>query len=261
MLGNLNFVLLVLFNSLVLTSSLQCYKCDILLILDDILTDDNIPSISTSPQCSLVTASRCRVWFQILLNVKTSIIGVEIETGGPSPSINNSSEEIVTGGILLNSRFNDYNTSLSHSVSYESNSKDKSNDENTIKRLLHSVKIEDEFQQTLSALLDPVPSFDPKTAECLIMNNMTTSVCVPPLYESCKRCEIINKKDEFCATCNSDAFVVNSIERTKTFVLNNRTQDFSSASLNCQKQACNTGVYLNLAYQTSRITFDSSKFK
>jgi hypothetical protein len=220
---------------------------------------DTVPAISS--QCQSVNAARCGVWFEFLLTVNTTIIGVEAQT---MPSARNDSQDMIKATILMSMMDSNLRTSLAHTVDYDCNSSDKCNGERALKNLLRSVVIEDQFQQELSPLLKVVSSFDAKAAECFNFNNATFP-CSPADLSTCKRCEIeiaksLSFNDQVCATCNSDAFEPNSVQRIKTFSLNNRTQDSDFAALNCQLRGCNSIENVNRVYQASKISLNFDEY-
>jgi len=77
---------------------------------------------------------------------------------------------------------------VSHSFGYVCLA-DKCNDEMSLKRILHSLVIEDKFAQELTPLLQIVSPFDPLTTACYEFNNSTED-CPSTNLSTCQRCHI-----------------------------------------------------------------------
>jgi hypothetical protein len=222
------------------------------------VTTDTVPSFS---ECRLVNATQCTITVAWDLNINTTAIIVEGQNG---PSTKNASEDFTTPMVFMETAHDKEIPILIHSLFFICMSGNKCNDEMSLKRILHSLVIEEKFVQELSSLIKVVSPFNAKSAACFEFNNSTGN-CPPNDLENCQRCDISADKwfssgEEFCATCPHFSSNSNLIMYTTTFILNNRIQLANHALLDCQLKGCNSINNINRIYKASKITFDFGEF-
>jgi hypothetical protein len=252
-------VLLLLFSAhAVVISSLQCYSCRQLIIVNYPVTSDTVPSFS---DCELVSATQCSITVTWDKNINITTIAVETQSVS---SMQNVSDDSVVAMALLEAGPYGGTPFSAHNLFFTCMTSDKCNDDMSLKRILRSVMIEDSFRQELLPLIHVVDTFDPKSAACFAFNNATDN-CPSVDLDDCERCQIsINKalpsSQEVCATCHRNSVNVNAVIHSKTFLLNNRTQFSDHVQLDCQLKGCNSIANINQIYKASNIKFDFGRF-
>jgi hypothetical protein len=251
-------LLLVLLTSPVLVFSLQCYSCPFGR-LNYTLTKNTVPSIST--QCKPKNATLCSVsiqWDRIGNTTLVIIDGLELIT--VKDVILNTIDVYATMIMDMYKK----NLLLLDSFEYGCNSSDKCNDEKSLKKILDSIAIDDQFEQEIAPLLEVVSPFDAKTAGCLNFNNYSSD-CPRTDLDNCDSCQIsvmrsFTFNEKVCASCPYHYSIANSVWRHKTFFLSNRTESDDSAYLVCQLNGCNSLENINHIDKASNITFDFDEF-
>jgi hypothetical protein len=197
-----------------------------------------------------------------MLNIdRTSIIVDGIRT----PSEKDASEDILAVDVLMEIGPDKETPFLLHDIFFSCTTGDKCNDVMGLKRVLHSLVIDDKLRQEIYPLLKVVSSFDPKSATCFDFDNFT-SRCPPNDLDNCQRCQIsldkaLSSSQKICTTCpQQSAMFTNAVAHSNTFSLTNRTEPFNQVQLYCQMPGCNSIDNINRVYKASNITFDFSEF-
>jgi len=211
--------------------------------------------------CTVIEAPLC--WTSIFWELDFNRTFLEYRDR-PEASINAPSRDAVSVRIVKEMG-RDNSTLLSgRELVYDCDSSAQCNSPASLQKLIAAITVEDQFQQEIAPLLKRVTPFDPRSADCGFVHNRTVR-CPPPDLRRCRRCvvevaELTSKTEYECATCEADDSRDNYVERAKTFVLANRTDDFDVALLGCQLKGCNTGKNANLVFQASKITFNAEEF-
>ncbi|CAF3887840.1 unnamed protein product [Rotaria sp. Silwood1] len=243
----------------VLISSLKCNVCREGIRLNYTMTNTTVPPLPSD--CTVISASHC--WVSIVWELDFNRTFLEFH-GRSGVAINAPSRDIVSVRILKGMERNNETLSSGRQVHYECDSSDQCNGQAGIQKLLSSLTVEDQFQQEIAPLLKIVSPFDARAADCLYFHN-TTFRCPPPDLRRCHRCTVdvaqqTSLIEHVCATCEVNEFRDNFVERFKTFVLSNRTEDFDIATLGCQLKGCNSVNNADLVYKASKITFNSDEY-
>ncbi len=252
-------ILLLLLSALpVLVSSIYCYSCPQLLVLNYPVTSETVPSFS---DCQLINATQCLI--TVIWNENMNITAIDVDSRNSSSKIN-VAEDIITPMTLMEIGPDEETPLLAHSLFFSCMSSDKCNDEMSLRKILRSLVIEDQFRQELYPLIKIVSSFDAKSAACFNFTN-TTTYCPPTDLNICRRCqisvdELLSFHEEICATCPQSRDNANAVLHSKTFLLNNQTQLADHVQLDCQLNGCNSIENINRVYTASKITFDFGEF-
>jgi len=251
--------LLFLSTAPLLISSLQCNVCREGIRLDYIMTNATVPPLPSD--CTVVNASHC--WASIFWELDFNRTFLEFHAR-PQMTINAPSRDMVSVRIVKAMERNNQTLASGREVNYECDSSDKCNGQAGLQKLLTALTVDDQFQQEIAPLLKIVSPFDPRAADCLFFHN-TTFRCPPPDLRRCHRCTIeedqeTSPREHVCATCEVNESRDNFVERFKTFVLSNRTEDIDVAVLGCQLKGCNSINNANIVYKASKITFNSDEF-
>jgi hypothetical protein len=134
-----------------------------------------------------------------------------------------------------------------------------------LKRILHSLTIENHFFEELYSLVQVVKPFTNESAAACYEYVNTTDDCQRTSLDACQRCQITIEKwspasKEICATCPKDFRNQNWVGRDSVFLLNNRTQLIDEVQLICQLPGCNSIHNGNEIYRASNTTFDFGEF-
>ena len=249
-------ILFFFLSSPVLVTSLRCASCRPITV-NYLVTSDTVPEFS---QCAIINATRCLVTANWNENTNTTSILVST-IHEPVPQ--NMSKDLVTGMVFMENIHGQSNVMLSHALAYSCLSSDQCNNQNSLKQILRSLTIEDQFRQELSPLLKIVSPFDAKSAACFNFNNFTSN-CPPDDLNTCERCQTAISKfstfDEVCGTCPEVSPNENVAVRSTVFVLEDRIRFADHVQLDCQLKGCNSMVNTNQIYKASTIKFDFDKF-
>ena len=245
-------------TSPVLISSLQCYSCDHVIVLDYLLTNNTVPSFS---QCQVIDATSCSI--TIMWNEDINITSISIGSQNAS-STQTVSGDTITAMALMEAGPYGGATLSAHNLLFSCTSNDTCNNEMTLRHILSSLTIKDQFLQELLPLIHVIYPFNPTAAACLNFRN-TTAVCLPVDLTDCQRCEIsvdqfFASSPQICATCHRSSADVNFIIHSTTFQLNNQTQLNDHVQLGCQDKGCNSIANINQIYKASNITFSFNEF-
>jgi len=251
--------LLLLSTAPVLISSLLCNVCREGIRVDYIVTNTTVPPLPSD--CAVINASLC--WASIFWELDFNRTFLEFHAR-PGMAINAPSRDMVSVRIVKGIERDNQTLSSGREVNYECDSSDKCNGQAGLQKILSSLAIEDQFQQEIAPLLKIVSPFDARAADCVYFHN-TTFRCPPPDLRRCHRCTVeadeeTSLTEHACATCEVNESRDNFVERFKTFVLNNRTEDIDVAVLGCQLKGCNSVNNANLVYQASKITFNFGEY-
>ena len=233
--------------------SLQCYNCQERIQLNYLVTSETVPSIST--QCELVNSSICSV--DVIWDLKTNTSAISVSTEALK------GRDVVPNRLgvylLLDIRSNNITNDWQHVFYYDGNLIEKGNDEVNLKKLLRSLSIEERFQQEIVPLIQVIPSFDPKTANCSEFRQHDFE-CPRRDLTTCSRCfAFVNQtatEEKVCATCPYESEPLNSAVRYKTFFSTNLTVDADATFLTCQQHGCNSVENVNRVKQAGKITFN-----
>jgi len=255
----LTIAILFLSTAPVLVSSVQCNVCRNGIGVNYIVTSDNIPMLPSD--CTVVDGELC--WASIFWEFDFNRTYLEFHAR-PTSGIKAPSRDMVGVRIVRGMERNNQTLSKGREVHYECDSSDKCNGPDGLKKVLSSLSVEDQFQEEIAPLLKLITPFDPRAADCVYFHN-TTFRCPPPDPRRCRRCMVAADEptsggEHACATCEMDDSRDNYVERFKTFVLNNSTENIDVAAIGCQLKGCNTVSNANIVYQASKITFNTEKF-
>lgn len=252
------FVVLFLLILPTFVLSLQCYHCHEAIKLNYMVTSETIPSISS--QCQLVNTSICSI--DVVWNLQTNTSSVFPLASGALRG-----REVVPNrfGVFLqlDIRSKNITDEWGHLFYYDGNLIEKGNDEINLKKMLRSLSIEEHFQQEIVPLIQVIPSFDPKTANCSEFRQHD-SECPRSDLNTCSRCmAFVNQTasdEKVCATCPYESDEANMVVRYKTFFSNNQTVDADATFLTCQQKGCNSLDNINRVKSASKITFNFDEY-
>lgn len=252
---------LVLFcttSPVLISSALQCYSCSELIIVNYLVTNSTVPSFS---ECQLVDATQCSLTVTWDENINVTAIAVNSQNASSVQSI---SGDAVTSMIVMEAGPYGGTPFFARELVLSCTSKDKCNDEMTLKRILRSLSIKDQLRQELLPLIQVIYPFNPNISACSNFTN-STSYCPPVDLTDCQRCEISvdrfsSSNPEVCATCRRSSVDVNAVIHSATFLLNGQTQLIDHVQLGCQTKGCNSIANINEIYRASNITFDFHEF-
>jgi len=246
--------ILFLSSAPVLVSSVQCHVCRQGVRVNYTVTSTTVPPLPAD--CSTIEAPRCAssIFWELDFNVTYLEFGPR--PGGPR----NAVAVTITKGMERNNQ----TLASRREVDYECSATDGCNGPASLKKVLSSLSVEDQFQQEIAPLLKRIEPFDPRAAECVYLHN-TTFRCPPPDLRRCRRCVVeagveASMHEGVCATCEADESRDNFVERFKVFVLSNQTENFDAGAIGCQLKGCNTANNADLVFKASKITFNSDEF-
>ncbi|CAM2707435.1 unnamed protein product [Rotaria socialis] len=253
------FVLL-LFSSQRFVFSLECYISVIPFVLNYSVTIDTLPSFDN---CTLVDVTgECTFTIIWLRNPEASFI-----IFGYNTIVNGSSfsSDSILASVQYELEGDEFAKRLSHDVQYTCQSSDECNSGTNLKRILKSLRIEENFSIGFNSLIAANDSFNNQSiSKCYF--NRSSNDCSPIDYKSCRRCEIsMNFSDsstnEICATCPTVTPQFNSIRRDAIFIVNNRSQVLDNVQLSCQMgEYCNSIENIYRIRQASFIYFDFDRY-
>ena len=251
-------LLLFCTTSPVLISSLQCYSCTDAIMVEYLVTNNTVPSFS---QCQVIQAISCSITLTWYENINMTVISVDSRN---SSSMQDTSGDTITAMALMEDGPYGSATLFAHNLVFSCTSNDTCNSETTLKELLSSLTIEDQFREELLPLIQVIYPFNPTAAACVNFRNTTVS-CLPVDLADCQRCEITldefaTSTPEICATCHRNSVDVNIVMHSSTFSLNNRTRLNDHVHLGCQTKGCNSIANINQIFKASNITFNFSEF-
>ncbi|CAF1426209.1 unnamed protein product, partial [Adineta ricciae] len=198
---------------------------------------DNIPEKLND--CPIIAnQSECVISMRWFLNNNETELDMVPETRHKR-SI--SSEHTITVDAIVGKDGSSF--SLQHSLYYFC-STDKCNSPSSLKRLLQSLTLNDQFME-LIALLRPSTQFDGHW--CLLLSNQTTEACKVPVVvdpNNCKQCSttfISESKStgSICAGCYTDDVHQEFLGREILFNLTDQTQT-EIEMINCRSENCNS---------------------
>lgn len=252
--------LLLLSTAPALVSSVQCNFCREGIRVNYIVTAATVPALPSD--CTTIEAPVC--WTSIFWELDLNNTYLEFHDRPEVSSINAPSRDAISARIVKGMERNNQTLFSGREIVYDCDSSDKCNSPDAWKKIIASVTFEDQFQQEIAPLLKLITPFDPRAADCGYVHNRTVR-CPPPDLRRCRRCvvevgETSSQTEYECATCEADNSRDNYVERSKTFVLANRTLDFDIGLIGCQLKGCNTGKNANLVFQASKINFNADIF-
>jgi hypothetical protein len=251
--------ILFLSTAPVLISSLQCNVCRRGVEVNYTVTATTVPPLPAD--CAVMTASLCFASIFWDLDGGRTFLEFHARQG---MAVNAPSNDMVGVRIFKGMERNNQTLSSGREVNYECDSMDTCNGPPGLQKLLAALSVEDQFQQEIAPILKIVSPFDPRAAECVFFHN-TTFRCPPPDLRRCQRCTVevghrSASAEQVCETCEMEETRDNFVERFKTFVLSNSSENIDVAGIGCQLKGCNSVNNANLVYQASKITFDTEKF-
>lgn len=244
-----------------LVSTLQCHFCPQPIVVNYSVTADTIPPLEN---CVLIDdATRCTVNVLWLRDPILSIL-IYIYDTNEKAQVNES----LIMNVHLQNDGDDFVRRLSRDIQYTCQMADRCNGVNTVERIINSTTLTERFIKQFTPLLANVTHFtNVSAAQCYSYVNVTnSSLCDPTDTDHCERCHIsIDYLDaigsEICATCPKTTENYNRILRTKTFLLDHRSQPTENVQLWCQqKGGCNSIANIGMIRQTSELEFDYTKF-
>ena len=242
-------------------SALQCHFCPQPITVNYSVTADTIPSLEN---CVVIDdAKHCTVSILWLRDPILSVL-IYIYDSDQKPETN----ETLTMNVHLQNDGDNLPRRLSHDIQYTCQTEDRCNSVNTIKRIVNSTTLTEQFVKQFTSLLANNTSFtNASAAQCYSYMNVTNpNRCDPTDIDHCQRCHISidypsSIDDEICATCPKTMQSYNKILRTKTFLLDYRSQPTERIELWCQQQGgCNSMANINKIRQASELKFDYEKF-
>ncbi|CAF0758950.1 unnamed protein product [Adineta steineri] len=250
-------VLPVLFASPTLVSSSLCYVCENDFTLNYTVTAATVPSFS---QCQLNNAAIC--WITVMWNRNTNTSSILVDSID-IPSTDDTVDKIITAIAEMKIASRHQIPQVSYMLSFVCLT-DKCNDELTLKRILHSLVISENFAEKLTSLLQIVSPFIPQSAACYERMDSTED-CPRTDPSTCQRCQIsVDKQSSssqrICASCLHHSDDTNLLSRQVMFSLNTRTQMHNMAKISCQLKTCNSLKNIERVYTESKIQFDLEAF-
>ncbi|CAF4234633.1 unnamed protein product, partial [Adineta steineri] len=156
-------VLLLLFStSSIFVSSLQCLSCKQDIVVNYIVTSETVPSFSG---CEVVEGRRCYIrvfWDKNVNSTQLTINGFFFASKKNTVDLTGD----VSAAIITRVLPDQESPILENVVIWSCHTGDKCNDENSLKQILRSLVIEDQFRKEISPILKVVSPFDAKSAEC-----------------------------------------------------------------------------------------------
>ena len=252
-------VFLLLSTAPALVSSVRCNFCREGIRVNYIVTAATVPALPSD--CAVIEAPIC--WTSIFWALDLNETYLEFHDR-PEVSSNAPSRDAISARIVKEMGRDNQTLLSGREIVFDCDSSDKCNSPDAWKKIIAAVTFEDTFQQQIAPLLKRIFPFDPRAAACGYVHNQTVR-CPPPDFRRCRRCFVevgqVSSHTEYeCATCEADDSRDNYVERTRTFVLSNRTLDFDIAVLGCQEKTCNSGKNANLVLQTSKINFNADEY-
>ncbi len=259
MLYSIVYLLLLVSPSII--SSLQCNFCPSPIYLNYSVTVDTIPSLEN---CVIVDSeTQCYVniyWFRDP-PISMLIYAYEMD------NIPKNNETLVMS-VQAQVDGDGFSKRSSHEIAYVCKTSDKCNNIDTVKRLLNSTTLTEQFVKEFTPLLANVTSFtNDSAAACYSFSNSTnSSQCNPSDIDHCQRCHIstdysTSTGNEICATCPKSDLRNNKILRQMTFILDNRSQPIEHIELWCQQAGgCNSIANIIKIRQASQIKFDYDRY-
>ncbi len=197
---------------------MQCYLCPPF-VVNYLVTSDTVSSFSN---CTLTNATGCEI--VVIWNLNERLTGITVKCHY-RPPISNISEGTLTPIIAMTMESGTETPLVSHEIYFSYMTSEICNDQMDLKRVLHSLEMEEKFRQELSPLIQIVSPFDPKSAACVDFHN-NTGYFFPEDLDHCQRYEIsvdnlLPSGEEVCATCPEYPTLINGVSRSALFVLNN----------------------------------------
>ncbi|CAF0830965.1 unnamed protein product [Adineta steineri] len=176
-------VLLLLFStSSMFVSSLQCLSCKQDIVVNYIVTSETVPSFSG---CEIVEGRRCYIrvfWNKNVNSTQLTINGFFFASKKNTVDLTGD----VSAAIITRVLPDQESPILENVVIWSCHTGDKCNDENSLKQILRSLVIEDQFRKEISPILKVISPFDAKSAECFEFQNET--YCDRTQINECQRC-------------------------------------------------------------------------
>ncbi|CAF4652124.1 unnamed protein product, partial [Rotaria sp. Silwood2] len=176
--------------------------------------------------CSLVDVSgECTFTIIWLRNPESSMIIFGYDS---ISNENKSSSDSILASVQYQLEGDELDKRLSHDVQYVCKSSDECNSGTNLKRILKSIRIEENFSGRFNSLIAANQLFNNQSInECYF--NRPSNDCSPIDYSNCRRCQISmnffhSSVHEICATCPTITPEFNSIKRDAVFIVNNRSQ-------------------------------------
>jgi len=253
-------IVLILFftTSPLLVSSLNCYYCQDVIVVNYTVTSDRVPSFSN---CQVIDAAQCSISLTWNIHNDTTAIVV-----GDRRAVSkyNASQDMAMGIVFMDIGPDKITPLLAHNLFFSCTSNDKCNDEEGLKKMIRSLTIEDQFRQELASLIQIVSPFDARTAGCSDFHS-ATGYCPPKDLNTCQRCvitvdQLLSLDKQICATCPQYTLNTNAVMHSMTFLLNDRSQFSDHAQIDCQFLGCNSMDNINRVYQASKIVFNFDEY-
>ncbi|CAF3612363.1 unnamed protein product, partial [Rotaria sp. Silwood2] len=160
-------------------------------------------SFTSYDNCSLVDVSgECTFTIIWLRNPESSMIIFGYDS---ISNENKSSSDSILASVQYQLEGDELDKRLSHDVQYVCKSSDECNSGTNLKRILKSIRIEENFSGRFNSLIAANQLFNNQSInECYF--NRPSNDCSPIDYSNCRRCQISmnffhSSVHEICATC------------------------------------------------------------
>lgn len=258
MLHTIFLISLYFSTSLLSVSSLNCYYCKDVIVVNYTVTSDRVPSFS---DCDVVNTTQCSISLTWNIHNDTSAIVVGDRR---DVSIKDPAQDTVMGIVFMDIGPDKITPLLAHNLYFSCSTGDKCNDEDGLKKMIRSITIQDQFRQELAELIKIVPSFDPRSAGCEDFHS-AVGYCPPKDLNNCQRCtinvdQILTLDKQICATCPQHSINTNLVMHSTMFYMKDHSQISDHAQINCQLRGCNSMDNINRVYKASKIGFNFDEY-
>lgn len=246
------FIIFELFY--IVTCFISCYHCPMQFnTFDSIITID---TISDNLQNCSITNDQVQCSIQVIWVSNPNQTQIAL-LGGGGEERDISDEHNLKNDIIL---MNDGTKIRWTNRLYYLCSTDKCNSPSTFKRLLRSLRSEDQFNE-LSDFLVTNEHFN--GTSCFFFENSSRSCDSEIDHNTCKQCimevSIQSSPLEICANCILNDFIQNFITYEVKFFMNDRTRD-DFWMIKCQLSNCNAIQIGSLIRQKSSVQFNFDLF-
>ena len=251
-------LIVFLATSPTLISSLNCYYCQEVIVVNYTITSDRVPSFSN---CTVIEAQQCSISLTWNIHNDTSAIVVGDRH---AEAKYNASQDMAMGIVFMDIAPNKVTVLLAHNLFFSCTTADKCNDEDGLKKMIRSLTIEDQFRQELASLISIASSFDGRTAGCSDSHS-GPGYCPASVLTACQRCvitvdQILTLDKQICASCPQYSLNTNAIMRQTTFLLNDRSVFSEHVQIDCQQRGCNSMDNINRVYRARKIAFNFDEY-
>ncbi|CAF0830947.1 unnamed protein product [Adineta steineri] len=241
--------------------SLECYSCKESFVLNYIVTSNTVPTFTG---CQLFNASVCYMKVTWDQNNNRTLIVIDLTSTSSTKNVVDTPDFLATG-VKMQVVPHQEHINFEHSLVFVCTTINRGNNEETLKRILRSLVIEDQFRKEIYPLLKTVSPLDAKAAECFEFHN-GTSGCPQKDLDKCQRCygstsnDLSSNDVEFCQTCPDTQDYANSAYHSSSFELKSHKRTEDEIVLTCQLKRCNSIDNINRVVKASKITFDFDEF-